>query len=128
MAGSNSIEDDLEMQQPSFSFAIEDQADEDHSSQLVPPRLSMPLEAGEQTGISIEIGRRALDDQLLGRLSRGSFGTVRGSDRCDDLSALGLNDVSQPPLEDSVLRTAPDADEDDVGILYKRSSLGSVLI
>lgn len=125
---SNSIEDDIELQQPSFSIAIEDRADEGDNFQLAPPQLSMPLQVGEQTGRSIEIGRRALDDQPLGRVSRGSYGTVRGSDQFDDLSALGLNDVSQPPFEDSVLQTTPDADEEDHGSFDRRLSLRSVVI
>lgn len=128
MFGSNSIEDTLELQQPSFSVVIEDRAYGDDSLQLAPSGLSMPLELGERTGRSIEIGRRALDDQLRGRLSQGSFGTVRGSDRFDDLSALGLNDVSQPPFDDSFLQTASDADDENHEILGKKSSLGSVVI
>ena len=96
--------------------------------QLEPPGLSMPLEPGGRTGRSIEIGRRALDDQLLGRLSQGSFGTVRRSDRFDDLSALGLHDVSQPPFDNDLLQIAPDSNDENLGILGRQSSIGSVFI
>ena len=127
LTGSNSIEDALELQ-PSFPIAIEDGADEDDNFQLAPPRLSIPLEEGEQTERSIEIGRRALDDQAPGRLSRSSFGTIWGSDRFDDLSVLGLNDVSQPPIDDSILQITPDADEEDLGVHGRKQSRGSVVI
>lgn len=126
LAGSNSVEDDLELQQFDFPIAIEDGADEDDDFQLELPRLSWPSEEGELTGRSIEIGRRALDNQLMGRAPRGSFESIRGSDRFDDLSALGLNDVLQPPNDDNVLQIAPDADEEDIGVLGVKRSLGSV--
>ena len=128
LAGSNSIEDYLELQPPKFSIAIEDGADQDDSFQLAPPRLSMPSDEGEQTARSIEIGRRGLDDQPTGRPSRGSFETIRGSDRSDDLSELGSNDVLQPSFDDSVLQVAPDADEEDLTVLGGNESLGSEVI
>lgn len=127
LTGSNSTEDNIELQQLGFSIAIEDEADQDDGFQQATPRLSMPLEEREQTGKSIEIERHALHNQPPGRLSQGSFGTIRGSDRFDDLSALGLNDVSQPPLDQSVLQIVPDAEE-DLGVFGRKSILGSVVI
>lgn len=88
----------------------------------------MPLEPGERTERSIEIGRRALVDQLTGRLSQGSFGTIRRSDRFDDLSALGSHDVSQPPFDNDLLQIALDADDETLDFLGRQSSLGSVFI
>lgn len=88
----------------------------------------MPLEPGERTERSIEIGRRAPDDQSTERLSQGSFGTVRRSDRYDDMSALGLHDVSQPPFDSDLLQIAPDADDENLRFLGRQSSLGSVFI
>lgn len=128
MIGSNSIENTLELQQPSFSVLIEDRVNDDEGLHLTPPGLSTALEAGELTRRSIEIGRRALDDQSRGRFSQHSFGTVRGSDQFDDLSALGLNDVSQPPFDDNLLQYGRDADDESLGIFVKKTSLGSVFI
>lgn len=88
----------------------------------------MPLEEGEQTARSIEIGRRGLDDELTGRRPRRSFETIRGSDRFDDLSALGLNDVLQSAYDDSVLQVTPDADEEDLGALGRNEILGFEVI
>ena len=126
LAGSNSIEDELELQEPNRSITLEDRADEDDTFQLASPRLSIPLEVGDQTGTSIDIGR-ALDDQPPRRLSRGSFETTRGSDRFDDPSALDLNNVSQPPFEDSVLQIALDADKDHFGVPWRSSNPGLVV-
>ena len=126
MNGNNSIEDTLELQRPNFSVVIEDRLDDDESLQLTPPGLSTELEAGELTGRSIEIGRRALDDQSQGRLSQHSFVTVRGSDRFDDLNALSLNDVSQPPFDDNLLQDGPDAEDENLGVFARKTSLGSV--
>lgn len=88
----------------------------------------MPLEAGEETASSVEIRRRALEGQSSGRLSRGSFETVWGSDQFDDLSALGLRDASPLPFHDSVQEIALDADEEDLGVRGRRPSLGSVVV
>ena len=125
-SSSSSSEGALELQQLSFSIAIEDRADEDDDFQLEPPQLSTPMEAGDQTGRSIEIGRRAL--QRPGKLSRGRFGTFRGSDRSDERSALGLNDTSLPLFGDSVWQLAPDVVEEDPGVRGKELSLESIVI
>ena len=125
-SSSSSTEGALELQQLSFSIAIEDRADEDDDFQLEPPQLSTPMETGDQTGRSIEIGRRAL--QTAGKLSRGRFGTVRGSDRPDEQSALGLNDTSMPLFGDSVWQLAPDAGEEDPGVRGKGPNLESIVI
>lgn len=104
-------------------MAIEKRADKDDTFQLASPRLSIPLEVGIQTGVSIDIGR-AIDDQPLRRLSRGSFETTRGSDRFDDPSALDLNNVSQHPFEESVLQIALDAEKDHLGVPGRSSDPG----
>ena len=117
LAGSNSIEDGLELQGPSCSIEIVDRADDDDTFQLASPRLSPPLELGDQTGASI-------DDQPFRRLSRGSFETALGSDRFDDPSALDLNNVSQHPFENSVLQITLDAEKDHFGVPGRSSDLG----
>ena len=103
---------------------MEDRAIENENFQLTPPRLSIPLGTEEKTGRSIEIGRRALDDRPLESYSRSSFGTVQGSYRFDEISALGFNDIS-PHLDESVSDIAPDLDKADAGV---RSNLESAVI
>ena len=105
---------------------MEDRADENEDFQLTPPRLSIPLGTEEKTGRSIEIGRRALDDQPPGSLSRSSFGAVRGSDRFDEISALGFSDISLH-LEESVSQIAHSLDQGDAGVRIKESILELVL-
>ena len=105
---------------------MEDRVDDDEDFQLTPPRLSIPLGTEEKTGRSIEIGRRALDDQPPGSFSQSSFGTVRGSDRFDEISALGFNDISLH-LEESVSQIAPSLDKGDAGVRIEESNLESVL-
>lgn len=118
----------MDLQSPSFSTASKDRADENDSFQLAPPLLSMPLGTGEETGRSIETGRRALDDQPPGRRCQCDLGTVRGRDRLEEPSALDLNDVSLPSFGDSVLQIAPDADEEDPGFREKVLNLESVVV
>ena len=120
---SNRIEDEMELQEPNCSMAVENRADEDDTFQLASPRLSKPLELGVQTGVSIDIGH-AFDDQPLRRFSQGSFETARGSDRFDDPSALDSNNVSQHPFEESVLQTALDAEKDHLGVPRRSSNHG----
>lgn len=124
MIGGNSIENTLELQQPNFSVVIEDRVNDDESLPLTPPGLSTVSEAGELTGRSIEIGRRALDDQSRGRVSQHSFGTVRGSDQFDGLSVLGLNEVSQPLFDVNLLQNGPDAADGNLGSFAERQSFG----
>ena len=90
--------------------------------------MSMPLEVGEQTGISIEHRRCPLDDQPPAKTSRGSFDAVRGSDRIDNLTALGTSNASKPRFHDSVLRIAHYTDGEDLAILKENPSLQLVLI
>jgi len=63
--------------------------DDDDDSLLLPPR-SAGLEDENFTAQSIELPRRALSEQPPGRLSRGSFGSIRMSDQFADLNEIGL--------------------------------------
>lgn len=124
---SSSIEDVPELQQLNSSLSREDRADENEDFQLTPPRLSIPIGTEEKTGRSIEIRRRALDDKPLGSFCRSSLGTVRGSDRFDEISALGFDDISRH-LKESVSQIATSLDKEDVGVRVEESNLESVLI
>ena len=78
--------------------------------------LSMPLETGEGTGRSIEIGRLTVDDQSPGSLFQGNLGIVQGSDR-----------VSLPSVDDDVSQTAHDVDAEDRTLCGKRPNFGLII-
>ena len=86
----------------------------------------MPLDDGEQTGRSIEIARRTVDEPQAGRLSRGSFGSIRASDRFGNISELGYDDASKLGIDDSIVPPALDDDADELGDFGEHSDLGSV--
>ena len=67
---SDSVDKTSELHQSFFSIAMKNRVDKDGLFQQMPPQLSVPLEAGEQTGIAVKIGQRALDGQALGKVSR----------------------------------------------------------
>ena len=76
---------------PRLSMPLDDDSDEDDSL-LLPPR-SAGIENEDYTGYSIELPRRAISEQAPGRLSRGSFGSVRMSDQFANLNEAGPGHV-----------------------------------
>lgn len=121
--GGQDLEDelgvDLDMPKPRFSLIFEGRGedDEDDSFHVPPPRLSLPLDDGDHTERSPELGRRVISENLSGRLSRGSFGTLRMSDRFGDSAELQLDDIAETPTDDSTLRHQMDNIEEDLGDL-----------
>ena len=102
-----------DMPTPRLSMPIDkgDEDDQDDDSfHVPPPRLSVPLDDDTYTQKSIEVPRRAISEQPYGRSSRGSFGSIRMSDRFADIHELGLDAVSEVGAEDSMLR--PEFDEE----------------
>ena len=99
------VEQDLP--RPRFSLPIDDESgnkngddDEDDDDFLLrPPRLSQAAEEDEDTTQTIELPRRALNERLKGRLSHGSFGSIRTSDRFNTLldSDAGLLEDNRVP-------------------------------
>ncbi len=81
----------------------------------------MSLEDGDQTGRSFEIARRATNEQRLGRISRGSFGSVQASDRFGNISELQYDDVSHLGVDDSTAQSGLDEDADELGSHEKHS-------
>lgn len=71
-------DDDFPIERPRFSLPL-DRDDDDEDSELKPPRSSI-LDDENFTVQSIELPRRAWSEAPLGRLDRGSFGSVRMSD------------------------------------------------
>ncbi|KAH8601953.1 centromere kinetochore component CENP-T-domain-containing protein [Bisporella sp. PMI_857] len=85
------LDDEPDLPRPRLSMALDEDSDEDDSL-LLPPR-SAGLENDDYTGHSIELPRRAISEQPLGRLSRGSFGSIRLSDQFRDFNDNGLRGV-----------------------------------
>ncbi|KAI9888777.1 MAG: hypothetical protein M1814_006282 [Vezdaea aestivalis] len=90
---------------------------EEDSPQMLPPVLSESLIEENTTETSIELPRRAPLGQAS-RRSRGSFGSIRLSDRFVDLAELGLGGQSSLVDEDSLPVPAfgedmVDTDEDE---------------
>ncbi|KAK3172776.1 hypothetical protein OEA41_006101 [Lepraria neglecta] len=119
------FKDDQDLPRPRFSIAIDDVTGDDDSFQERPPRLSMPLDDGQQTGRSIEIARRTVNEPPPGRLSRGSFGSNRASDRFGNISELGYDDASNLGIDDSIVPPALDDDADELGDFGEYSDLGT---
>ena len=118
------LEENQDLSEPRFSIAIDDGIGEDDSFHEAPPRLSVSLEDGEQTGRSFEIARRANNEQRLGRISRGSFGSVQASDRFGNISELEYDDASHLRVDDSIAQSGLDEDADELGSREKHSDPG----
>ncbi|KAH0563416.1 hypothetical protein GP486_002021 [Trichoglossum hirsutum] len=107
------LKDDLDVDPeppaPRFSLPLDD--DEDDSFHLHPPRLSAPFEEESYTQQSVELPRRVNPEQS--RLSRGSFGSIRTSDRFADINELGLGAFSEDGGDESLMR--PEFDDYEGG-------------
>ena len=96
------LDDDAALERPRLSLALDNDEDEDESL-LLPPQ-SAGLEDENFTVQSVELPRRAISEQP-GRLSRGSFGSIRMSDQFGDLNQGGVFDSSFAvggPFDDDV--------------------------
>ena len=118
------FEDELSPEQPKFTIAV-DNEDDDESSLMAPPRLSMPVEEGEHTAKSIEMPRRALMGDDRGRVSRGSFGSIQTGDKVGTLGDLGMDD---PPagMEDGFEDQQLQEFEDRIGDSSRHAGSGLV--
>jgi hypothetical protein len=92
-----------ELPAPRLSLPLDDD-DDDDSFQLHPPRLSAPFEEENYTQQSVELPRRVNPEQNRDRLSRGSFGSIRTSDRFVDINELGLGALSEDGRDESLAR------------------------
>ncbi len=78
-----------------------DDMEDDDSFYDAPPRLSVAFDDEENdTVTSLEAARRALNEQRRLRSSRGSFGSVRLSQRFTDEQSLDRGTVSDGEMED----------------------------
>ena len=109
---------------PRLSLAIDEYGDED-SVKSPPPHSSEPLNDDMQTQYSVEIPRKAYNEQPIGGLLRGSFGSVRISDRFND-----LNDTTREAMSDDIhdeLQSPAWEDEDDGQQFGLENNLGWAL-
>jgi len=97
-----------ELPAPRFSLPLNN--GDDDSFHLHPPRLSAPFEEENYTQRSVELPRRANPGS---RLSRGSFGSIRTSDRFADINELGLGALSEDGGDESLAR--PEFDDYEEG-------------
>ncbi|POS85811.1 hypothetical protein EPUL_001063 [Erysiphe pulchra] len=87
---SDEEEDESDLIRPRLSIALK--PDDEDDSFLLPPE-STSLEDENITVKSIELARRAIDEQPYSRLSRGSFGSIRMSNNVfSNLNEEGMND------------------------------------
>lgn len=112
--GSDDFDDGPDLERPRLSLPIGDD-DEDDDSLLLPPR-SAGLEDENITVRSIELPRRAISEQPPGRLSRGSFGSIRMSDQFADLNEIGLDGIGG--VFDSSFAMEGQLSDDDVPDMY----------
>ena len=110
---SNEEEDESDKQpdipKPRFSLPMQDFQDDDDGFNT-PPRISVLLEDKSQSQRSVEVPRRVVNEQSGSRLSRGSFGSVRTSDRFVDINELGLGSVSEDAPDRSVVNVTLERD------------------
>ena len=111
-SGHGEVESYPDLPMPRLSMAIDESED---SLLSPPPRLSAPLDEELQTQRSVEAPRRAYSEQPFGRLSRGSFGGIRVSDRFADLNETVLDDLSETSVNDSHFQGQDDEFEPEYG-------------
>lgn len=90
----------------------EEEDNDDDSLHGPPPRFSVPLDDDTYAQTSVEMPRRAISEQPYGRFSRGSFGSVRMSDRFADINELGFDALSDAGTENVIPRPEFDAEYD----------------
>ena len=106
-------EDELDPSPPRLSLNI-GESDEDDSLTGLPPRLSVSLGDNGITQRSIEGPRRVYSEQPRNRLSRGSLGSTRLSDRFADIDELQSSD--NPVYDRSSSPTRGLLVQDDLGV------------
>lgn len=103
---------------PRLSLSPDDSDDQDEDdTSLRPPAMSGGLEEFEDndTQKSIEAPRRAATEQPYGRLSRGSFGSIRFSDRFADVNELVRNAFERDVVESSLVGPGDFDNYEDAG-------------
>ena len=81
--GAEDLDDELSLEQPTVTFVVDENWNEDDSSLLAPPRLSELAQDDNHTAQSIEVARRATLNLDNARSSRGSFGPLHQTDETE---------------------------------------------
>lgn len=106
----NRADVDEDKPRPTRSLQIEELEDDDDNSTSPPPRLSVLSEAYADTELSIEAPRQAFDEQLVGRLSKGSIADLHMND-----TLSGVNQLDDAPFSDSQMDTITGLDQTKLG-------------
>lgn len=88
------VDDDTDMRPPRLSLALDGDDEDDEDESLLLPPQSAGLEDEDITVQSMEFPRRAISEMPPGRLSRGSFGSIRLSDQFGEVDRGGVFDSS----------------------------------
>lgn len=107
------LEDESDLQQPRFSIAIDSEDDDYGDFDEAPPRLSLPLGVGEETGRSVEAARHVATAYQKAKASRGSLRSIGASQLLSD-TASDLIDTSQALIDDDGA-SPMDVDADELG-------------
>lgn len=123
----NDVDDEPVPPRPRLSMPLGDNEDEDDSL-LLPPHSDALLDDDDITQQSVELPRRAISEQPGGRLSRGSLGSIRTSDRFDQtMQELGLDNLGSEEFDPTIIHGNFDDDDgepmwqDDPSILSERT-------
>lgn len=129
--GDDELEKHSDLPIPRLSIPIdngEEEDDDDDSFRMPPPRLSVPLDDDTYTQDFVEVARRAISEQPYGRFSRGSFGSIRMSDRFADINELGFDAVSDISAENSTTRLEFDTEYNESLVRHEGIDHGCVSI
>jgi histone H3/H4 len=119
-------EDDLDGRiepRPRLSMALDE--DEDDSLLLPPMRSADFVEDDNLTQRSVELPRRAAFGQPESRLSRGSFGSIRTSDRMGDINELGSDALVGDGNDSTFIQ--PSVFDDFEGTIVEEDVTGNLL-
>ena len=123
LSGRDDLDDGQDIEIPRLSLPIGDDDEDDSLILPLPLPLSTELEDENFTVQSVEFPRRAVSEQPGELLSRGSFGSIRTSDRFADLNDMGLNAMLYDGFDSSL--NIPSAFEDeDVPNMDELTALG----
>lgn len=110
-AKNDDLDDAPDPVRPRLSMPLAE--DDEDDSFLLPPQRSLDFaDEDNLTQRSVELPRRAFSEQPGGGYSRGSFGSVRTSERFGDLSELGLGALEEETFDSSFIQQGAFDDEE----------------
>jgi hypothetical protein len=119
------MDEEPDPERPRLSLPLGE--DDEDDSLLLPPH-SAGLEDENFTVQSVELPRRAISEQPPGRLSRGSFGSIRMSDQFADLNELGLDGIDRNIFDSSFIEPGGSVEDDYVRDMTDIASQGYVCL